>query len=174
MTITLRDKFENVLYKWGMIIFLVMQFGISDFVYGDPFGWFNLIGILAILIYSVLKSSQVKLTIVDNQQIDYYWSIYGFKFGLKRIHKSEVKEVAIVQLPSRNYALVMKVKGQPDLLLKKASNKKKITTQVSSFLANFNDQEFFPQFEIVTYPPISYIEKQILPDRPIDNITIDA
>lgn len=174
MIIKLRGKFESVLYKWGLIIFLFMQFGISDFVYGDPISWFNLIGILAFLIYLVLKSSEVKLTIIDNQQIDYYWSIYGFKFGLKHIHKSEVKEVAIVQLPSRNYALIMKVKGLPDLLLKKASNKKKITTQVSTFLANFNDQEFFPQFEIVTYPPISYIEKQILPDKPIDNTTIEA
>lgn len=165
MVISLDLKFEKLLGENWVFLFLIIPLYLLYMTASSLDERFGLEWVLYIILLSVfmlLKSARNKLEITDSSTADFYWTAFGLKFQRTAIFRSDVKGLFITQLPSRYYALSLKLNNGQDVILVQTATKKQLKDKASAFWQKVNHTPFFQGMDIKKMPGREYIERKAL------------
>lgn len=175
MVISLDLKFEKLLGEKWVFLFLIIPLYLLYMTASSLDERFGLEWVLYMILLSVfmlLKSARNKFEITDSSTADFYWTAFGLKFQRTAILRSNVKGLFIIQLPSRYYALSLKLSNGQDVILVQTATKKQLKDKASAFWQKVNHTPFFQDMDIKKMPGREYIERKALIARQKAAITI--
>ncbi|MCE7995301.1 MAG: hypothetical protein HEP71_25210 [Roseivirga sp.] len=165
MVIPLNLKFNKLLDKaWVLLVFVIpLHFMSTSIAFLDgTIGLKWLFYIVLFSTYSILKTARNQLELTSASAISYYWQVFGLKFNRISISRDDIKGLFINQLPSRYYALSLRVKDGKDIILLEAINNKQIKGKAGVLLAKIRKEPFFEGMNVKELPGREYVEKEAL------------
>ena len=146
MEITLNKRFRREVetaWHFGLVVLplhLIISSGLSA-------SWVNasliLLGVVLMIILTMMKSAVNKITVIDDQTIEKYWTTFGLDFHKTTIVKEDVQNIYTGQLESRHYALRMTLVNGEEILLLDSVTKKDFKKSLGLFRQKTVGTTFF-------------------------------